>query len=326
MSVEEVLIIVQILHVFFNYWRELSVKNFYGIIYTESEREVKTARNTSNHNEKEISFMLNVITGKTQYNNCFVLGGKSKNNGKPIKVPMFIDKDGYPAKLWGGKNGTLRRFYEMSYEQASRTLNAYLNGSKRVKGDESLRVSLYLDNAMYGNLHIFVIDFDRFDENSGFFQSAKNLADKVTRSQGGGYHMFYGVNKEAATPLFDSINLLASGNASSYICHTGAVTLDGANKVDLFCDARHFIYEWEEWDNAAGLTDRTQSLFELLRDNFTLKRPMEAGQHGTRRRAADGGAVVLDDNRQMGLSISERRSRALPLCREHGERQLQIYH
>ncbi|MCI8539089.1 MAG: hypothetical protein HFF18_10590, partial [Oscillospiraceae bacterium] len=92
---------------------------------------------------------------------------------------MFIDKYGYPAKLRGGKGGTLHRFYEMSYGQASRTLNAYLNGSKRVKGDESLRVSLYLDNAMRGNLHIFVIDFDRFDENSGFFQSAKSLTDKV---------------------------------------------------------------------------------------------------------------------------------------------------
>ena len=83
--------------------------------------------------------------------------------------------------------------------------------------------------------------------------------------------MFYGIDKDVATPLFDSINLLASGNASSYICHTGAVTLDGANKVDLFCDARHFIYEWEEWDNTAGLTDRTQSLFELLRDNFSVR-------------------------------------------------------
>lgn len=216
--------------------------------------------------------MTNLIASNTQYNNCFTLGGKSRNkDGKPVKVPMFIDKYGYPAKLRGGKGGTLHRFYEMSYGQASRTLNAYLNGSKRVKGDESLRVSLYLDNAMCGNLHIFVIDFDRFDENSGFFRSAKSLADKVTRSQGGGYHMFYGIDKDVATPLFDSINLLASGNASSYICHTGAVTLDGANKVDLFCDARHFIYEWEEWDNTAGLTDRTQSLFELLRDNFSVR-------------------------------------------------------
>ena len=113
--------------------------------------------------------------------------------------------------------------------------------------------------------------------------------------------MFYGIDKNVATPLFDSINLLASGNASSYICHTGVVTLDGANKVDLFCDARHFIYEWEGWDNTAGLTDRTQSLFELLRDNFTLKRPMGAGQHGTRRRAADSGADVLDEKDELEL-------------------------
>ena len=236
--------------------------------------------------------MNEVSANKAQYNNCFVLGGKSKNkDGKPVKVPMFIDKSGEPAKLRGGKAGPLCGLYALTYEQARRTLNAYLNGGKRVKGDESLRVSLYLDNAMCGNLHVFVIDFDSFDEQSGFFQSAKKLADKVTRSQGGGFHMYYGIDKDVATPLFDSINLLASGNASSYICHTGAVTLDGANKVDLFCDARHFIYEWEEWDNAAGLTDRTQGLYELLRDNFALKRPMDVGQHRTRHRAASGVAL-----------------------------------
>ena len=246
--------------------------------------------------------MTNLIASNTQYNNCFTLGAKSKNeNGAPVKVPVFIDRDGCPMKLWGGKEGSLSRSYELSYKQACRTLNTYLNG-KRANGDNgSLRVSLYLDNAMCGNLHIFVIDFDRFDENSGFFQSAKSLADKVTRSQGGGWHMYYGIDKDVATPLFDSINLLASGNASSYICHTGAVTLDGANKVELFCDARHFIYEWEEWDNTVGLTDRTQSLFELLQDNFTFKRPMEAGQHGTRRRAADSGAVVLDEKDELEL-------------------------
>ena len=66
------------------------------------------------------------------------------------------------------------------------------------------------------------------------------------RSQGGGFHMFYGIDKNAATQLFDSINLLASNNADSYISYTGAETLDKANKVDLFCDARRFIYEWEE--------------------------------------------------------------------------------
>ena len=246
--------------------------------------------------------MNELSANKAQYNNCFVLGGRSKNkDGKPVKVPMFIDKSGEPAKLRGGKAGPLCGLYALTYEQARRTLNAYLNGGKRVKGDESLRVSLYLDNAMYGNLHIFVIDFDSFDEQSGFFQSAKNLADKVTRSQGGGYHMFYGIDKNAATPLFDSINLLASDSAKSYVRNLGAVTLDGTNKVDLFCDARHFIYEWEEWDNTAGLTDKTQSLYELIRDNFSMKRPMDVGGHGTRSRAGSNRAVLLDEMDELDL-------------------------
>ncbi len=33
------------------------------------------------------------------------------------------------------------------------------------------------------------------------FQSAKSLAGKVTHSQGGGYHMFYGVDKNVAAQL-----------------------------------------------------------------------------------------------------------------------------
>ncbi|USF26308.1 hypothetical protein N510_001236 [Firmicutes bacterium ASF500] len=126
-------------------------------------------------------------TNKAQYNNCFVLGCKCKTEGGTIgKLPAYIDKYGYAAKLFDGKDGRLRRFYELSYEQACRTLDHYLKSPKREKGAESLRVSLYLDNAMYGNLYVFVIDFDSFDENSGFFTRAKELADKVTRSQGGG--------------------------------------------------------------------------------------------------------------------------------------------
>jgi len=226
-----------------------------------------------------------------EYNNCFVLGGKSRNNGKLIKVPMFINKDGEPKKLYGGKSGEQKQYYELTYEQANRTLNTYLRGDKRTSGDESLRVSLYLDNAMFGGLHIFVIDFDKIDgkveTESDFFKAALRLADKVTRSQGGGYHMFYGVSKEAATPLFDSINLLASENAASFVCKTGAVTLDGANKVDLFCDTRHFIYEWEPWDNTIGLTDKTQELYQLIKENFALKRPM-SGSKGERSNSKGG--------------------------------------
>ena len=107
--------------------------------------------------------------------------------------------------------------------------------------------------------------------------------------------MFFGIDKDTATPLFDSINLLASGNAKSYVSSTGNVTLDGMNKVDLFCDAWHFIYEWEPWDNTVGLTDKTQSLYELIRDNFALKRPMDVGQHRTHNRTAASRSAVLGE-------------------------------
>ena len=209
------------------------------------------------------------------YNNCFVLGCKSKNDeGKPVKVPAYIDRNGTPQRLYGGKDGPLRSLYEMTYEQAQQILDGYMSGGKRTRGDDTLRVSLFLENAMFGDLHVFVLDFDEYDEESVFFQRAKGIADKVTRSQSGGYHMFYGVHRETATPLFDSINLLASGSAKSYVSKTGAVTRDGKNKVDLFCDAHHFMYEWEPWDNAVGLTDRTQDLFLLLRDNFSWEKPL----------------------------------------------------
>lgn len=129
-----------------------------------------------------------------------------------------------------------------------------------------------------------MIDFDKIDgeidTGSSFFQVAHQLADKVTRSQGGGYHMFYGIDKTTATPLFDSINLLTADGTQSFVCKTGNITTDGKNKVDMFCDARHFIYEWEPWDNTVGLTDKTQVLYELIKENFELKRPMSGGKIG----------------------------------------------
>ena len=251
--------------------------------------------------ETEMTMTTNQTTVPS-YNNCFTLGAKSKrDNGAIIKVPAFIDSDGYPAKLWGGKGGALSRYYALSYDRAKNILERYLNGSKRVRGDESLRVSLYLDNAMFGDLHIFVIDFDRFDEQSGFFQGAKNLADMVTRSQGGCWHMFYGIDKETAAPLFDSINLLASKAAKSFVCSTGNVTLDGKNKVDFFCDARHFIYEWEPWDNTIGLTDKTQQLYTLIKDNFTLTRPIETGWTSMEHRAISHAPVLFQPKDENAL-------------------------
>ena len=189
------------------------------------------------------------------------------------------------CKLFGGKNGNLYKKYELSYEDANRAMQTYLHSKNRGRGAESLRVSLYLDNAKCGDLHLFVIDFDKVDgkvdTQSAFFQGAKSLADRVTRSQGGGYHMFYGVDKKAAAPLFDSINLLTAEGTESFVCKTGCVTTDGCNKVDMFCDALHFIYEWEAWDNSLELTDKTQPLYELIKAHFQLKRPMD-GSNGKR--------------------------------------------
>ncbi len=242
-------------------------------------------------------------TNKAQYNNCFTLGCRLWSTEKKhfLKVPMYLNEKGWLKKLYDGKDGELRKYYELSYEEATQTVKDYWSGKKRCSGGASLRVSLYLDNAMYGNLHVFVIDFDSFDEKSDFFIRAKGLADKITRSQGGGYHMFYGIDKNTATPLFDSINLLTSCYAKSYISSTGNVTLDEANKVDFFCDAYHLMYEWEPWDNAVGLTDKTQSLYELIRDNFSIKRSTNAGQGGNRRRAGSNRVVLLDEKDELEL-------------------------
>lgn len=218
-----------------------------------------------------------------RYNNCFTLGEKCWHNGRLIKVPVFIDHyDDTIQNLYGSKNGDKRKYYELSYEEAQTEYYRFWSSENWEKSNKVLRISLWLDNAMFGNLHIFVIDFDKIggtvETESAFFKAAKELADKVTRSQGGGYHMFYGIDKKKAEPLFDSINLLASENAASFVCKTGAITRDGTNKVDLFCDTGHFIYEWEPWDNTIGLTDKTRELYQLIKENFELSRPMSSGK------------------------------------------------
>lgn len=216
---------------------------------------------------------------KPKYNNCFTLGAKCWEKGKLLKIPVYIDHyDDTIQRLYGSKSGERCKDYELSYEEARREYYRFWSSENWETSNKDLRISLWLDNAMFGDLHIFVIDFDEFDVESYFFKEAHRLADKVTRSQGGGYHMFYGIDKQKAEPLFDCINLLTSENAASFVCKTGAVTRDGANKVDLFCDTGHFIYEWEEWDNAAGLTDKTQELYQLIKENFDLSRPMSSGK------------------------------------------------
>lgn len=209
------------------------------------------------------------------YSNCFVLAGKNQKENKVTKRAMYVNARGQVELLYGGTQGKLAHYYQLTYDEAQKTYEDYVNGDYHVEGDESLRVSLWLENAMYGNLHIFVMDFDDYDETAPFFQAAYHLADKVTRSQSGGYHMFFGVNKETATPLFDSINLLASKQAKSFVCKVACTTLDGSNKVDFFCDNGRLLYEWEPWDNTIPLTDKTQAVYELIRDNFSLNRPKE---------------------------------------------------
>lgn len=202
------------------------------------------------------------------------MGAKWWEKGKLLKIPVYIDHwDNTIQKLSGSKKGNNRKYYELSYEEARIEYYRFRSSENWETSDKDLRISLWLDNAMFGNLHIFVIDFDEFDEESHFFKEAHRLADKVTRSQGGGYHMFYGVDRKRAEPLFDSINLLTSENAKGFVCRP-AKAKDKVNKVDLFCDVGHFIYEWEEWDNAAGLTDKTQELYQLIKENFDLSRPM----------------------------------------------------
>ena len=58
----------------------------------------------------------------------------------------------------------------------------------------------------------------------------------------------------------------------------------------MFCDARQLIYEWEPWDNSAGLTDKTQELYELIKANFSLKRPTDFDEWEN----ADDGSIELE--------------------------------
>lgn len=213
---------------------------------------------------------------------------------------MYVNFQGDLLKLNKKGGGKLLPYYKMAYAEAVSMLERYFTKNDHFvtrghsPSESSVRVSLYLENAKYDNLHIFVIDFDKIDgvveTDSTFFQSAKALADKVTRSQGGGYHMFYGVDKEKATPLFDSINLLTAKGTKSFVSKTREFTLDRKNKVDMFCDALHFIYEWEPWDNSAGLTDKTQELYELIKANFSLKRPTDFDEWEN----ADDGSIELE--------------------------------
>ena len=209
------------------------------------------------------------------YNNCFTLIGK-------LKMPVYIDEQGNARRL-SYNVPNCHKFYHLTYEEAYQQLSEY----RKKYPDTSGRVSLWLDNAKYNDLFVFILDFDKIEDENGqkqpvdteapFFKGALQLADKVMHSQSGAYHMACGIDKKKAEPLFDSINLLTSSGAKGFVCRAGRdITLDGRNKVDFFCDVPHPIYEWEEWDNTKGLTDKTQELYELIKANFSFSRPQNS--------------------------------------------------
>lgn len=79
--------------------------------------------------------------------------------------------------------------------------------------------------------------------------------------------MQFGVKKETAEVLFDHINLLCKA-PNSFVCKCGCDTKDGRCKVDFFCDTPRLVYEPGGWNTEWVLTDKTQELYELIRDNF----------------------------------------------------------
>ena len=203
------------------------------------------------------------------YNDCFCLAQQDK------KV-YYID--GWDNVVPANKKGNESDYYS-HYHQTFEVVADMAACYKHAHGDcPTLSPSFYLENAKYNDLFVFVIDFDKMEDENGkkqpidteapFFINAKKAADHTTMSKSGGYHMYFGINRETATPLFDSINLLVSSGAQSYISKTGVTTQDNRIKVDFYCDTPRLIYERQEWDITKGLTDKTQAIHALIRDNF----------------------------------------------------------
>lgn len=206
------------------------------------------------------------------YNDCFCLAQQNK---------MIYWRDKEKLKL-ANKKGDKKDWYShyhMTFEEADRIASMCRYYDEKL---ETLMPSFYLENAKYNDLFVFVIDFDKMEDKNGkkqpvdteapFFIDAKKIADHTKMSTNGGYHMYLGINKETATLLFDSINLLVTSGRPSYVCKKGAITLDKRIKVDLFCDTGRLIYERAGWDSDWGLTDKTQEIYELIKANFSFER------------------------------------------------------
>lgn len=207
------------------------------------------------------------------YNDCFCLAQQDKQ-------VYYVDS--WDNLVPANKKGNEKDYY-LHYHQPFEIVADMAACYKHAHGDcPTLSPSFYLENAKYNDLFVFVIDFDKMEDENGkkqpidteapLFINTKKAANHTKRSNSGGFHMYFGISKEKATPLFDSINLLASSGSQSYICKTGAITKGGRIKVDFFCDTPRLMYEPQEWDITKGLTDKTQELYELIRDNFDFCR------------------------------------------------------
>jgi len=132
-------------------------------------------------------------------------------------------------------------------------------------------VSLYLENAMCGDLFILIIDIDTKHE-TAFINRVVEAADDVTISLNNGRHAYFGVRKDFE--LFNSINLLSSSNAKGFIDKTALRAEDGT-KFDVFCDTPRFIYERLMGNKCLKpLSDKTQVVFDLLKD-IEIRRSVE---------------------------------------------------
>ena len=167
--------------------------------------------------------------------------------------------------------------YSRSYEEVTAEVEAYnAIQSKKIYdfGQEPklATVSLWLENAMCGDLFVLIIDDDTGTDTE-LGDCIRSNADYFTRSKSGkGSHSYFGIRKD--NELWDRLNILSGGE--SYISKTGLTATDGT-KIDIFCDAPRFIYEKIGF-YGKQLTDKTEVVAEILR-HFEYKRTTENKTH-----------------------------------------------
>lgn len=213
------------------------------------------------------------------YNNCFAIGGIDKQ-------PCYIK--GGSLRLLNKKTEALIQLYSRYYDDVVEDIRNNFVVEPYWIGDkeqcDTPDVGVYLKNAKYDDLFIFVIDIDTKHETE-FSNRIEAAADFVTWSKNNGRHGYFGVRRDVE--LFDSINLLASSNAKGFISKTKIFAADGT-QFDVFCDAPHFIYELGIWE-PKPLTDKTQVVYDLLKE-CEIKRSIEYNK----RTDANGNFITLE--------------------------------